>query len=53
MDSIFETNCVDIYNPKTIRSTMSSIYPGTFCDRPDLQDVLHGSKAEFVLMRHI
>lgn len=27
VDGIFmSTNCVDIYNPKTIRSTMGSVY---------------------------
>lgn len=40
VDGIFMTaNCVDIYNPKTIRSTMGSIYRIPFVIVPDLQEV--------------
>ena len=40
VDGIFmSTNCVDIYNPKTIRSTMGSVYRVPFVIAPDLQDV--------------
>ena len=40
VDGIFmSTNCVDIYNPKTIRSTMGSVYREPFVIAPDLQDV--------------
>ena len=37
--SFMSTNCVDIYNPKTIRSTMGSVYRVPFVIAPDLQDV--------------
>ena len=36
---IMSRDCVDIYNPKTIRSTMGSVYRVPFVIAPDLQDV--------------
>lgn len=40
VDGIFmSANCVDIYNPKTIRSTMGSIYRVPFVIVPDLREV--------------
>ena len=36
---ILSRDCVDIYNPKTIRSTMGSVYRVPFVIAPDLQDV--------------
>lgn len=37
---ILSSDCVDIYNPKTIRSTMGSIYRVPFCRVSDLAAVL-------------
>ena len=36
---LMSSDCVDIYNPKTIRSTMGSIYRVPFVIAPDLQEV--------------
>ena len=49
VDGIFmSANCVDIYNPKTIRSTMGSIYRVPFVIAPDLQDVFAWFKKQRV-----
>jgi len=37
---ILSKNCVDIYNPKTIRSTMGSIYRVPFLYAEDLEEIL-------------
>lgn len=37
---ILSKDCVDIYNPKTIRATMGSIYRMPFCYAEDLSEVL-------------
>ena len=49
VDGIFmSANCVDIYNPKTIRSTMGSIYRVPFVIAPDLQEVFAWFKKQRV-----
>ena len=49
MDGIFmSANCVDIYNPKTIRSTMGSIYRVPFVIAPDLEEVFAWFKKQRV-----
>lgn len=37
---ILSKNCVDIYNPKTVRATMGSVYRMPFCYAEDLSEVL-------------
>lgn len=41
---ILSEDCVDLYNPKTIRSTMGSIYRMPFVYVPNLKDVLEQLK---------
>lgn len=41
---ILSRDCVDIYNPKTIRSTMGSIYRMPFCYAEDLLDAIQKIK---------
>ena len=49
VDGIFmSANCVDIYNPKTIRSTMGSIYRVPFVIAPDLEEVFAWFKKQRV-----
>lgn len=43
---ILSPDCVDIYNPKTIRSTMGSIYRVPFFLANDLQEILKELKQE-------
>jgi TrmH family RNA methyltransferase len=38
---VMSSNTVDIYNPKTIRSTMGSVYRVPFVYTPDFVDTLH------------
>lgn len=42
--------CVDIYNPKVIRSTMGSVYRMPFCYTDDLQRDLQGLKQQGVTL---
>lgn len=42
---IMGQECVDIYNPKTIRSTMGSIYRMPFCYTENLADAVRALKA--------
>ena len=37
---VMDRECVDIYNPKTIRSTMGSVYRMPFCYTEDLHDAV-------------
>lgn len=39
---VMDRECVDIYNPKTIRSTMGSVYRMPFCYVRDLSDAVRG-----------
>ena len=49
-DGIFMSRgCVDIYNPKTIRSTMGSIYRVPFCICPDLPALMERMKQAKIL----
>ena len=49
-DGIFMSRgCVDIYNPKTIRSTMGSIYRVPFCICPDLSALMERMKQAKIL----
>lgn len=41
---ILSEDCVDLYNPKTIRSTMGSVYRMPFVYVPDLADALENLK---------
>ncbi|MDO5590418.1 MAG: RNA methyltransferase [Lachnospiraceae bacterium] len=41
---ILSRDCVDIYNPKTIRSTMGSIYRMPFCYAEDILDAIQKIK---------
>lgn len=42
---IMSENTVDIYNPKTIRSTMGSIFRVPFCYVEDIQSTIHDAKS--------
>lgn len=51
---IMSADCVDIYNPKTIRSTMGSVYRMPFCYAEELPKAIEKIKqAGFIHMRHI
>lgn len=43
---LMDRECVDIYNPKTIRSTMGSIYRMPFCHMDDLGQGIRALKAK-------
>ena len=42
---VMTDNTVDIYNPKTIRSTMGSVFRIPFCHVPDLKAAVNEAKA--------
>lgn len=46
---IMDRECVDIYNPKTIRSTMGSVYRMPFCYVEDLPDAVREMKENGIL----
>ncbi|MDE7037602.1 MAG: RNA methyltransferase, partial [Lachnospiraceae bacterium] len=46
---VMDRECVDIYNPKTIRSTMGSVYRMPFCYVEDLPDAVREMKENGIL----
>ena len=47
---LLSTGCADIYNPKTIRSTMGSIYRVPFCYVPSIPETAERMKAAGILL---